>query len=99
GNIADLCIGFAPQRERIGVLAGDLNGGIRSTADEGVDPAGMMGLHLRKPLFDLVIFAVVIERLFAGPFGANDIEEFAGPGVALVLVVERVAVMAQFGGV
>ena len=62
-------------------------------------PPGLMGLHLRKPLFDLVIFAVVIERFFAGPFGAKDVEEFAGPRVALVLVVERVAVLAQFGGI
>ena len=62
-------------------------------------PAGTRGLHLRKAVLDLVIFAVVIERLFAGPFGTDDIEEFAGPRVALVLVVERVAVLPQFGGV
>src|SRR5207237_6927174 len=79
--------------------AGHLDRGIRTTADEGVDAAGMMGFHLRKALRDLVVFAVVIERLVAGPFGAHDVEEFAGPRVTLVLVVERVAVLAQFVGV
>ena len=62
-------------------------------------PPGCVRLHLRKALLDLVIFAVVVERLLAGPFGADDVEEFAGARVALVLVVERVAVLAQLGGV
>jgi hypothetical protein len=81
------------------VPASDLDGRIRAAADKGVDAARVMGLHLRKALFDFVIFAVVIERLFAGPFGSKDVEEFAGPGVTLVLVVERVAVLAQFCGI
>ena len=81
------------------MLGGYLDGGIRAAADEGVDAAGMIGLHLRKALLDLVISAVVIERLFTGPFGAHDVEELAGPRVALVLVVERVAILAQFNRV
>ena len=99
GDIADLRIGFAPQRKSIGVLGGHLDGGIRAAADEGVDAAGMVRLHLRKALLDLVIFAVVIERLLAGPRGADDVEEFAGPRIALILVVERVAILTQFAGV
>ena len=99
GDVANLRVGLAPQRKGIGMLACDLDGGIRSAADKGVDAAGMRGLHLRKSFLDLVIFAVIVERLFAGPFGADDIEEFAGSRVALVLVVERVAVLAQFGSV
>src|SRR5205807_6869407 len=92
GDVADLRIGFAPQRKSIGVLGGYLDGGIRAAADEGVDAAGMVRLHLRKALLDLVIFAVVIERLFTGPLGADDVEEFAGSRVSLILVVQCISI-------
>ena len=98
-HIAHLRIGFAPQRKCVGMLARDFNRGIGAAADEGVDASGLIGLDLGKALFDLVIFAVVVERFFTRPFGADDIEELGGAGVTLVLVVERVAVLAQLGGV
>ena len=81
------------------MLARDLDRGIGAAADEGVDAALLHRLHLREAFLDLVIFAGIVERLLAGPFQPHDVEELAGAGVALVLVVERVAVLAQFGGV
>src|SRR6188508_711883 len=81
------------------MLAGHLDSRIRTAADERIDAAGMRGLHLRKASLDLVVLAIVIERLLAGPFGAKDVEKFAGSRVALVLVVKRISVLPQLGGV
>jgi hypothetical protein len=77
------------------VLARDIDRGIGAAADEGVDTSGLKRLDLGKALLDLVVFAVVVERFFTGPFGADNIEELVGAGVTLVLVVKRVAVLAQ----
>ena len=52
-HIAHLRIGFAPQREGIGMLARDFDRGIGSAADEGVDASGVIGLDLGKALLDL----------------------------------------------
>src|SRR5882672_8929450 len=81
------------------MLARHLDRGIGATTDEGVDASGLIGLDLGKALLDLVVFTVVVERFFTGPFSADDIEELVGARVTLVLVVERVAVRAQFGRV
>jgi hypothetical protein len=56
-------------------------------------------LHLRKAVLDLVVFAVIGKRLVAGPFGAKHIQEFIGAGVALVLVVEGIAILPELGGI
>src|SRR5215510_424254 len=92
-HIAHLCEGLAPKGEGVGVFAGDLDRSIGSAADEGVDAAGLIWLDLRKPLLDLVVLAVVVERLFAGPFGADNVEELIGARVTLILVIKRVAVL------
>src|SRR4030088_80421 len=78
---------------------GNLDRGVGRAADKGVDASGLIGLDLGKALLDLVVFAVVVERLFTGPLGAKNIEELVGTCVTLVLVVERVAVLAQLRGV
>src|SRR5437667_98721 len=98
-HIAHLRVGFTPQRKRVGVLARDFNRGIGTAADEGVDAAGVIRLDLGKAFFDVIVFAVVVERLFAAPLQANDIEKLVGAGITLVLVVWGIAVGAQLGGV
>jgi hypothetical protein len=57
------------------MLARDLDRSVGATTDEGIDAASLIGLDLGKAFLDLVVFAVVVERLFTGPFGADDIEE------------------------
>src|SRR5712671_7764014 len=81
------------------MLARDLDRSIGTTTDEGIDAASLIGLDLGKAFLDLVVFAVVVERFFTGPFGADNIEELRGARVTLVLVIERVAVLAQLRGV
>ena len=41
-HIAHLRVGFAPQREGVGMLARDLDRGIGATADEGIDASGLI---------------------------------------------------------
>ena len=96
GHVADLRIGFAPQRKGIGMLACHLDRGVRRTADEDRNAIGAVRLDLRKPVLDLVIFAVIGERLLARPFGANHVEKLIGTRVTLVLVVEGVAILPEF---
>ncbi len=99
GDVADLRVGFAPQRESIGVFGRDLDRGVGAAADECIDAVLLDWLYLGKAFLDRVIFAAVVERLLAGPFQPHDVEELAGARVALVLVVEHVAVLAQLGGI
>src|SRR5262249_6922189 len=73
-DVANLRVGLAPKREGVGVFGSDLDRSIGPAADKSVDAAGLIRLDLRKPLLDLVVLAVVVERLFAGPFGADDVE-------------------------
>jgi len=75
------------------MLARDLDRSIRAAADEDRNAFAAIGLHLREAVLHLIIFALIGERLFAGPFGSNHIQEFAGPRIALVLVVDDVAVL------
>ena len=93
GHIAHLRVGFAPQRKSIGMLARHLDRRIGAPPTKIGMPSLLIRLHLRKAVLNLVIFAVIGERLLAGPFGADDIEELVGAGVALVLVVDGVAVL------
>ncbi len=99
GHIAHLCVRFAPQRKCIGMFARHLDRGIGCTAHEDRNACAVIGLHLRKAVLNPVVFAVIGKRLLAGPFGPDDIEKLVGAGVTLVLVVDGVAVLLQFGGI
>ncbi|MHC2711249.1 hypothetical protein ACVIQS_004110 [Bradyrhizobium diazoefficiens] len=81
------------------MLAGDVDRRVRGAAEIDTDALGTIRLHLREGILDLVVLALVGERLVAGPFQLENIEELGGAGVALVLVVERVAVLPELGGV
>jgi hypothetical protein len=80
---------------------GRLCAGTCETEQDGRDPDALrpVGLDLREAVLDLVVLARITEGLVAAPFGAHDIEELAGAGIALVLVVERIAILPQLGGV
>src|SRR5215470_19377956 len=94
-DVANLRVGLAPKREGVGVFGGDLDRSIGPAADKRVDAAGLIRLDLRKPLLNFVVLAVVVERLFAGPFGTDNVEELIGARVTLILVINRVAVLPQ----
>src|SRR5258708_2467148 len=81
------------------MLAGDLDRGIGPTTDEDRNSGTVIRLQVREAAFDLIIFTAVAERLVRIPFGPDNIEEFGGAGIALVLVVEDIAVLSQFGRV
>src|SRR5260370_28803796 len=81
------------------MLAGDLDRGVGGAADKDRDAFAAKRFHLRKAVFNFVIFAVIGKRLFACPFGANDIQKFIGAGVTFVLVIDGVAVLSQLGGI
>ena len=97
GLLAHLCVGFAPQRKGVGVFSSDLDRAVGGTTDEDPDALGAIRLHSGEAVLHLIIFAGIIERLIAGPFGANDVEEFACPRVPLLLVVDGVAVLPELG--
>src|SRR6201987_2774446 len=97
--LAHLRVGFAPQRKRVSLLARDIDRRVRSAAEVDSDALRTIRLYLREGVLDLVIFARIVERLFTRPFGTHDIEEFAGAGVAFVLVVERIAVLPELPGI
>jgi hypothetical protein len=79
------------------MLARHVDGRIRRAADEDMDRHGR--LHLREAALDLIILAGIVEWFLARPFLLDDIEPFAGAGVTLVLVVERIAVLPQLLGI
>src|SRR5256885_1407197 len=81
------------------MLARDLDRGVGAAADENRNALAAIRLHLRKAVLHLIVFAIIGKRLFAGPFGPHHIEELAGAGVTLILVVDDVAVLLQLGGV
>src|ERR1700739_3275739 len=81
------------------MLARDLDGGIGCAADKNWNALAAKRLDLREAVLNLIIFAVIGKRLLTGPFGTKDIQKLVGAGVALVLVVERVAVLLQLGGI
>ena len=52
-------------------------------------------LHAAEGLADIVVLALVVEGLFAGPFLADDVQIFAGAGVTLILG-QMIAILGQF---
>ena len=57
-------------------------------AEEDRNAVAAIRIQLREAALHLVVLAVVVERLLAGPFGANESRNSLGAGVALVLVVD-----------
>src|SRR3979490_2505689 len=81
------------------MLARDLDRGVGATADKDRNALTAIRFYLREAVLHLIIFAVIGKRLFAGPFRPHHIEELAGAGVALILVVDDIAILLQLGGV
>lgn len=77
------------------MLARYIDRGIRGAAEINADSVWTIRPDLREAVLDLVVFAFVRERLVAGPFQPHDVEDFGCTSVAFVLVIERIAVLAQ----
>lgn len=72
-----------------------LDGRCGGAGDPHRDARRVVGLHLREGFLDLIEAALIVEGLVAGPFGADDVEEFRRAGIAVVLVVHNVAVAGK----
>jgi hypothetical protein len=95
-EVAHLLIGLAPEREDVGVLSRHFDRRVAGAGDVDVDVALAIGLDLRERVLDLIMAALVGEGLAARPFLSDNIEEFVGARVALVLVNDEIAVAHQF---
>ena len=87
---------LAPQRVDVGVLAADPVRRRRGAAEVQADPGLLRRLDGRVEVLDLVVPAVVAERLVRGPGLLDDVQVLVGAGVPLVLG-QVVAVAALFG--
>ena len=88
--------GLAPEGEGVGVLAADPVGGSRGAAEVQPDPRTLGGADLGVEVLDLVVPALVGERLLGGPGLLEDVQVLVGAVVALVLG-QVVAVAALLG--
>ena len=90
-----LSLRLAPQGVGVGVPGRDLQG--RRGCPTEIDRDAIDGLHVGEAAIDLVEDAGVVERARRGPALPDDVEEFPGAGVALVLG-EMVAVLGELAG-
>ena len=85
----DLLLGLgqrlAPQGVGVGVLAADPVGRLGRAAEVQPDPVLLGRLDAGLVVLDLVVLAVVAERLVGRPGQPDDVEVLVGAGVALVL--------------
>jgi hypothetical protein len=87
---------FAPDRECVRVLAADAEGGLRRAAEVERDVGLLRRAQVAPEVLDVVVGALVVERLAARPGELEDVEVLVGAGVALVLG-EVVAVARHLG--
>ena len=91
----DLGVRLTPQRIDVGVLAGDLDGGVGRAAEIHRQMRRLDRLDGREGALEAIVLPGIVEGLRTGPRCLDHIEVFARAGIALVLG-EEVAILPEF---
>ena len=91
----DLGVRLTPQSVDIGVLAGDLDGGVRRASEIHRQMRRLDRLDVREGALEAIVLPGIVEGLRTAPRCLDHIEVFARAGIALVLG-EEVAILAEF---